>query len=121
MTRSPPHTWDPLTAIVAGFNCHHCGFQSAVRVSRADASTGVDDVLRRVECPRCNHLEEPFRPIRSARLVILALVAAIASFVEALDGNLLWVVCGVACLLVMGGLFWKGLQAAWLLRSSSVE
>ncbi len=106
-------------ALVTGFTCTSCGFHSAVRLR--GAGPDANEALSRVECPKCGYVERPFRPIRSAKLVLLGLLSAIASFVEALDGNPLWIFAGIACLVFMGWLFWRGLKAAALLRGSSVE
>jgi hypothetical protein len=95
--------------------------RKVVRVSPASASERVEELLERTPCPRCDHLEKAFRPVLTAKLVILGLVVASACFVEGMDGDMLWRGAGLVCLGATGVLFWRSLAVASFLRQTTVE
>jgi predicted RNA-binding Zn-ribbon protein involved in translation (DUF1610 family) len=120
---------------VTTFRCSSCGLVKLATVSippraRSKAAPSADrveepaigQVLARFECPQCAHIERPFRPIRSAKLVVLGLLISGSAFLKAaLDDEPLWNTIGIGSAALTIGLFWRWLNAAALIRSSTVE
>jgi len=118
------------------FTCSSCGLVKLAKVSiprraRSAADAGgvkveeppeVAQVLSRFECPQCAQTERPFRPIRSTKLVVLGLLISGSAFLKAaLDDEPLWNTIGICSAALTIGLFWRWLNAAALIRRSTVE
>src|SRR5689334_9260459 len=109
MRRVAKQTGTDEAAFLTSFACKSCGLEKSARVHVAERPHGrrneptapdrrtldvppeVAEVLSRLQCPRCEHVERPFRPLHAARFVMLGLAIALGSCVEAVTQNsVLW-------------------------------
>jgi hypothetical protein len=128
------------TSFTTVFTCGGCGLEKVAKVTLppgmsansarealrdGDAPSvpaNVSAVLARTECPRCGRVDTPFRPLRAAKLVTLALLLALVGFLKAcVDDSTVWLAGGVVGVVLVGVLFWRGLTAATILRGTTVE